>query len=170
MTKHWTKVCFKCGLHLPETEFYKHPMMGDGRLGKCKTCTKSDVRMHREQNLESIRAYDRRRGKKPHRIANAIRVAKRWHHKHPGRAAAHLAARRALRIPPSMCERCQQTGLRLERHHPDYSQPVLIEWLCKPCHCVADRERRQREADAVTQTREDRDNGQAEHRGQHADV
>lgn len=37
-----TKVCFKCESEKPLTAFYKHKAMGDGHLGKCKTCTKSD--------------------------------------------------------------------------------------------------------------------------------
>ena len=31
---------------------------------------------------------------------------------------------------------------RLERHHPDYDLPLLIVWLCKPCHAIADKQRR----------------------------
>lgn len=38
-----TKKCFKCGKILPITEFYKHPKMADGHLGKCKECTKTDT-------------------------------------------------------------------------------------------------------------------------------
>jgi hypothetical protein len=34
---------------------------------------------------------------------------------------------------------------RLERHHPDYALPLLIVWLCKPCHVIADRVRREKE-------------------------
>lgn len=31
------------------------------------------------------------------------------------------------------CSRCQEPG-PVEAHHPDYSEPDRIEWLCFPCH------------------------------------
>jgi len=61
------KRCFKCGLDLPITEFYRHGQMGDGHLGKCKDCTKRDVRLRRLERIEYYRAYDRQRATLPHR-------------------------------------------------------------------------------------------------------
>lgn len=38
------KICFKCGIEKPLTDYYKHKQMGDGHLGKCKDCTKNDTK------------------------------------------------------------------------------------------------------------------------------
>lgn len=29
---------------------------------------------------------------------------------------------------------CRECGERAEMHHPDYTQPLLVEWLCRACH------------------------------------
>jgi hypothetical protein len=46
-----TKKCFKCGKMLPLSDFYKHKQMRDGHLNKCKSCTKTDVRLKYEENI-----------------------------------------------------------------------------------------------------------------------
>lgn len=33
---------------------------------------------------------------------------------------------------PQPCQVCG--GSDAEKHHPDYSQPLLVEWMCRPCH------------------------------------
>lgn len=141
------KRCFKCGVEKPLSEFYRHPRMTDGHLGKCKDCAKRDTKHDRETKPQ-VREYDRRRAKLPHRAALRSRIAKAWNAKHPHRRKAQVAAGNAVRDrklqKPKNCQRC---GLerRVEKHHPDYALPLLIEWLCKSCHVIADAERRQRE-------------------------
>lgn len=135
------KTCFKCEATKPYSEFYRHGQMGDGYLGKCKDCTRSDVRAHREANIERYREQERERGREAEKIASSVRTTRAWRQKHPDRHIAHGRALRAHRLAPELCERCKQPK-RLERHHPDYSQPLLVEWLCKPCHYRADVERR----------------------------
>lgn len=142
------KTCFKCGQQKAVEEFYKHSAMADGRLGKCKDCTKLDMR-HDRVTKPRVREYDRERASLPHRKELRLRVAQRWREEHPDRARAHQMSSNAVRdgklTKPELCEGC---GLdkRLEKHHPDYSKPLLVVWLCKPCHAIADKIRRRLEA------------------------
>lgn len=39
-----SKICFKCGVDKPLTDYYPHKRMGDGHLNKCKECTKKDTK------------------------------------------------------------------------------------------------------------------------------
>lgn len=138
------KRCFKCGTEKPLSEFYKHPEMADGHLGKCKDCTKLDMRVDRATKPR-VREYDRERASLPHRKALQARITRQWRAKHPDRHAAHNRAAKARIERPALCEGC---GLRkrLDKHHPDYSKPLLVVWLCKPCHAIADKIRRKLEA------------------------
>jgi ribosomal protein S27AE len=63
------KECFKCRRSLPLSEFYKHSQMADGLLGKCKDCTRKDVRDRYEREFEKIKEYEKTRASLPHRIA-----------------------------------------------------------------------------------------------------
>lgn len=136
------KLCFKCHRRLPVTEFYRHAQMADGHLGKCKACTKKDVTEYRAGHLEEVRAYDRGRANQPQRIELRKRVSKAWRKADRRRDRSHNAARRTYTQLPPICQLCGTTAKRLERHHPSYDLPKLIAWLCKPCHVLADKQRR----------------------------
>lgn len=56
-----TKVCFKCVTEKPLSEFYKHKGMPDGHLGKCKECTKKDVREKYAENFKNPEYAERQR-------------------------------------------------------------------------------------------------------------
>ena len=43
------KTCTKCSTVKSDAEFYRHPRNLDGRSGKCKECTKEDVRANRRK-------------------------------------------------------------------------------------------------------------------------
>jgi hypothetical protein len=129
------KECFKCKTIKPLIEFYKHSMMADGHLNKCKICAKKDVLEHRKQNLERIREYDRARGKLPHRIQLAAEVTKAWRAEDTRRLKAHSAVANAIRsgaLTREPCIRCGAT--KSEGHHEDYDKPLDVMWLCTPCH------------------------------------
>lgn len=100
-----------------------------------KAAHAAEQKRYRARHPERIRAIE---GK--WRKANPEgprRRGKRWVLKNPDGAAAHKKLRWALisgkLIKPELCARCSKPG-RIEGHHPDYSKPLEVEWLCKSCH------------------------------------
>lgn len=126
------KRCFKCGVEKPITDFYVHPQMGDGRLNKCKTCTKRDVSENYRANVEHYDAYERERSKRPERKA-AVRG---YLNRRPSlKRAASIATGNAIRdgrLIPQPCEKCGAE--KVEAHHDDYSKPLAVRWLCRRHH------------------------------------
>ena len=62
-------------------------------------------------------------------------------------AIAVNVAREAKKLrAPAVCERCDRPG-RTNAHHHDYDRPLDVEWLCNPCHFIADKERREQEGE-----------------------
>lgn len=129
-----SKECFKCKTVKPLDEFYKHKQMADGHLNKCKTCNKKDTSEHRSNNLEKIREYDRNRGKLPHRIELKNKINERWRKAHPDRSNAQQKLRRAVRTGKVKKQPCWVCGEKAEAHHPDYSNPLDVVWLCVMHH------------------------------------
>lgn len=131
-----TKTCFKCEEQKPLSEFYRHKMMADGHLNKCKDCAKIDVRRHRIENPERVREYDRKRAKLPHRVAMRKASFEREWDRHHDRMKARNAVSNAVRDGRLEKQPCAFCGCQdgLEAHHHDYSKPLDVTWLCRPCH------------------------------------
>lgn len=47
--------------------------------------------------------------------------------------AIQFCVRKGWLVRPDACSRCDSEGL-IEGHHPDYSKPLEVVWLCKRCH------------------------------------
>lgn len=123
------KPCFKCGEVKPITEFYRHGMMADKHLNKCKVCTRADVRKRRREN-PAVQEYDRRRGNRmPPDAGKAYRT------NYPEAAKAHDAVSNAVRDGRLFKEPCLFCGDdRVHGHHRDYTKPLDVIWLCAKCH------------------------------------
>ena len=123
------KKCFKCGEVKDLSEFYKHKMMADGHLNKCKNCTRNDVKAHRLENIDKVRAYDRKRGSRQTREYTAAYRAK-----YPNKYKAHNLVNNSVRagnLVPMPCEICGSSAVA---HHDDYAKPLNVRWLCHVHH------------------------------------
>lgn len=154
------KTCYRCDFPKPIEDFYTHPGMADGRLGKCKECCIAEANARRAAKIVEIRAYDRARGSLPHRVEARRKYAennpepfrragKRWSLRNPDKRKAHSKFWKALMsgkvIRKFTCETCGSVH-RVEAHHEDYTKPLEVRWLCKQHHVEADKIRRLGEA------------------------
>ena len=129
-----SKTCFKCGLLKPLSEFYKHAMMGDGHLNKCKVCNRKDAIATRAAKPEYYKAYDRTRAGLTHRREKAKVIQARWRSQFPNRKNAQQVLRRAVLKGVVMPQPCLMCGDKAEAHHPDYDNPLGVTWLCSSHH------------------------------------
>ena len=144
------KKCFKCGAIKTRADFYAHPQMGDGLLGKCKECTKTDSTNRRNAKIEHVREYDRSRSNLPHRVAARIEYQEKHRRDHPEQYYAKITLNNAVRDEKLIRKPCEVCGSeKSQAHHEDYSKPLEVVWLCKPHHSQADARRREREAQLV---------------------
>lgn len=144
------KTCFKCGLSLPIEEFYRHPKMADGHLGKCKSCTKKDTQS-RYQRVSLDGSWVARKRQDSRELYAALPTDERpykkvtpqkrkgyistYRERYPERRVADHAVNNALRsgrLIRKPCEVCGET--KAQAHHDDYSKPLDVRWLCQRHH------------------------------------
>lgn len=92
---------------------------------------------YRKKHAEWNRVWNQSKGKSPERLAKraAQMRAYRKTDAYKEMQKAHGIVRRAIdsgKIQRMPCEKC---GIgATEAHHPDYSKPLEIMWLCKSHH------------------------------------
>ena len=129
------KTCFKCHQQKPFEGFYKHSQMADGYLNKCKECSKNDaIKQRYGENRTAILQYDRQRAKDPNRKESMrlrhIEYTKFFKERRNAQNKLRRAVLKGLiqRMP------CWCCGEKAEAHHPDYSRPLDVVWLCSSHH------------------------------------
>ena len=120
---------------------------------ECKSCVRARARDYRAANLERVREYDRQRGLDPRR-KKAVKTRRdrykskkglyidRYHERHPEVRAAHTAVQIAIKSGSLKVKPCEWCGyaIGVHAHHEDYSKPLEVIWLCRPCHGQRHRE------------------------------
>jgi len=88
--------------------------------------------------LKSQKEYS----KTPKGKSVGIKRSKAWVKRNPQKRKAHEAVKAAIRsgelTPRRTCQICSITSVgaasNIEAHHWDYSEPLMVGWLCRSCH------------------------------------
>lgn len=73
----------------------------------------------------------------------------RWRLRNPAGWTAHKHVANAKRRGELVPEPCEICGARAEAHHPDYSKPLEVRWLCRRHHVRWHADRRRKAAPAA---------------------
>lgn len=118
-------ICRKCG---KEGEFYA------GVASRCKECHKAAIKVSRTARLEEVRDYDKQRARLPNRVEQNLRISTEWRRKNEQGYKAQTAVGNALRDGRLKRQPCWVCGEKAVAHHPDYSAPLDVVWLCQAHH------------------------------------
>jgi hypothetical protein len=138
------KACILCKEIKPLDQYYAHPKMADGRLGRCKECHKSEIQKNWEKRMKEPefreRELDRQRLKERRRRAlgiakkNCKKASKKWSSNNRKKKNAHLKVKRAIEKGNLLRMPCEICGIAAQAHHDDYSKPLDVRWLCVKHH------------------------------------
>ena len=142
--------CQRCEVVKPLHEFYKEKNRKDEYRTWCKRCvvrsTSDWQKAHPIQRAMQLKLWKlkhrehwcelKRLHQKRHR-ADQARKKRHDRAAYPEVFRAREAVKRAVKNGrlqrPTQCTKCHQTK-RLYAHHPNYQQPLKVQWLCNPCH------------------------------------
>ena len=132
------KVCKMCGKEKSLIEYYKHPKTTDGHLGKCKECAKIDTSSNYRNNIQHYHEYEAERRNNETRILDRRKSSKKYSsqniNKRRAQGELYRGVSRGVVTKQKICSHCNAVSERPQAHHPDYSKPLEVMWLCGPCH------------------------------------
>jgi hypothetical protein len=136
------KSCGKCGREKLETEFGRNVAKEDGLQNYCIACMREYSRLHSKRKPDGWirKTSDKRAYQAAYREKNKNRLrelTREWKKKNRNLERERIKSKvkqavlsgKLTRLP---CMTCGE--LKVEAHHPDYSQPLDVIWLCKPHH------------------------------------
>lgn len=143
-----TKRCTKCGEIKSVELFSKRKERKSGLRSSCNECQALSTGNWRSKNRDRAREYDRKRRElNPDKVRISSRKSYQKHRderllwqaayreKFPEKCKARMAVIIKIRkgtITRQPCEICGKPNA--EAHHPDYSKPLEIKWLCSLHH------------------------------------
>ena len=92
----------------------------------------------KEWRTKNPNYYKEWRKKHPHYMKNYFLSNPDRHFKSLSRSMFRAALLSGRVIPRTVCEKCEITK-KIEAHHPDYTKPLEVIWLCNAHHKIEHR-------------------------------
>lgn len=130
-----SKKCTQCKQIKPKIGFYKKNTSSDGLQSFCKMC-------YREYDIARYYRNPKRHDKYPQNRDVRLNY-ENMKAKYPEKFKARQALRNAVaigKIIKKPCKICKDP--KVEGHHPDYSKPLKVLWLCIKHHKDIHRKKR----------------------------
>ena len=145
------KKCTGCGAVKDLLSFHRAKKSKDGHFAKCKECINEERRRYRKENQEKLKEYELSRAMLKHRVQARADYAKTskgkeaiarsklaYLSRNPIKKGASTMVGNAVRdgklIKPTACSNCESFSEMIHGHHDDYAKPLVVRWLCPPCH------------------------------------
>lgn len=116
------KICIRCKISKPISEFYKSALNKDGYVNSCKPCHLNNNKKYKKKKLLQYEEVPQSK--------------KFWLEENKLKNKAHRAVYYAIKkgtLIRQPCERCGTT-IDVVGHHEDYSKPLEVMWLCPQHH------------------------------------
>lgn len=131
-----TKICFKCGKEKSLDDFYKHKQMKDGRLNKCKSCTKSDSENQRQKNLKKEGWHEKEKARQRYKY---YRLNYKSKHKPTSEKKHKYISTYKNKYPEKVSAMNKSSSLfkkGFEKHHWSYNvgDEKDVIWMTKQAH------------------------------------
>lgn len=123
------KICCKCKITKPISEFYWSKK--DGLEYRCKSCKREYAQSHKAEIAERMQKYQQTRKVECAKLSQEYR--QRNPEKCKARSVISVAVKTRELFASIFCEICG-LSIKTEAHHPDYSRPLEVSWLCRKCH------------------------------------
>mgnify|MGYP001571783478 CR=1 FL=1 len=128
-----TKACPRCKTVFPVSQFYRDRSKYSGLVSYCKDCSRIYFREKNERYAIKFRERKRRYYRR-HREAILKEMVSYYHENKDGFRARSKVRTAILNgsLKRGLCSICKSADA--EAHHPDYSKPLEIIWLCGRHH------------------------------------
>ena len=130
--------CSKCNKEKPIVQFINLKKTSSHWCKACYVAYQKNYRTNNREKLAKLRKDWREKNK-----SYVQKYYRKWYNeKGRKRNAASVKAGNIVAmaindgrlVRPNLCELCEQEHNSIHAHHKDYNFPLVVIWVCPPCH------------------------------------